>query len=556
MSAVFAEQPLTGNFRRLIGGHLTVAFVALALGGLFGLFQALNYAGISLYQVVNAAIPNPLQVSYYEGLTVHGVLLALVFTTFFICGFLTYVTARSLGMTELSRRVQWASWSVMLVGLVLAAVAILSNTASVLYTFYPPLKASPLFYIGLTLVVAGTWPISGDMAMSLRAWRQGHPGERTPLPAFMSVVTMIMWSIASIGIAAEMVFQLIPWSLGLLPGIDPELNRTLFWFTGHPIVYFWLLPAYVSWYTLVPRQMGGRLFSDPVARFGFLMFLAFSIPVGLHHQLEDPGVSQISKLIEVFFTFLVFFPSLLTAFSLVASFESVGWAHGDRFWFSWVRRTPWGDPSVAAQLLGMILFIFGGFGGLILASYNLNALVHNTVFVVGHFHTTVGSAVTLSFMGIAYWLVPYLAGRPLASRRMAQVQVWLWFAGMVIFSFTLHYLGLQGLPRRTDVSTMPATPSNWSSLFPLVALGGTILAISGVLFLLNLILTMVATKKAEQDVPQFAGCIHGPGETPGFLDRLSPWFVLTVILILIGYGPVFLQFIVHPGPPIPGKVVW
>ncbi len=556
MDAALPQPVLTRSFRRVVGAHLTVAFIALALGGLFGLFQALNYTGINLYQIVDQAVPQPFQVNYYEGLTVHGVLLALVFTTFFICGFLNYITARALNRSELTPRIQWASWWLMLVGLILAAMAILSNSATVLYTFYPPLKASPFFYIGLTLVVAGTWPITADIVRAWHAWQRDHPGQRTPLPAFMSAVTMLMWSIASIGIAAEMIFQLIPWSLGLLPGVNPELDRTLFWFTGHPIVYFWLLPAYVSWYTIMPRQAGGRLFSDAIARFGFLLFLAYSIPVGLHHQLEDPGISQGAKLVQVFFTFIVFFPSLLTAFSLFASFESVGWAYHDRFWFSWIRRMPWGDPSVAAQLTAMMLFIIGGFGGLILASYNLNALVHNTVFVVGHFHTTVGSAVALSFMGIAYWLVPYLLRRPLASRRMAQFQVWLWFIGMLIFSFTLHDLGIQGLPRRTDISAMPSPLSSWQSLFPLVSIGGILLALSGLLFLLNLLLTILARHQSEQAVPIFADYIHGPDSTPAFLDRLAPWLVLTIIFILIAYGPVFLRFIQAPGLPIPGRVVW
>ena len=73
---------------------------------------------------------------------------------------------------------------------------------------------------------------------------------------------------------------------------DPLLARTLFWFTGHPIVYFWLLPAYISWYMLVPRQAGGKLFSDPMARASFILFLILSAPPGLHHQVTDPGIHE------------------------------------------------------------------------------------------------------------------------------------------------------------------------------------------------------------------------------------------------------------------------
>jgi cytochrome c oxidase subunit 1 len=134
-----------------------------------------------------------------------------------------------------------------------------------MFTFYPPLQAHWAFYVGLTLVVAGTWLVTLNLVWTYRAWRAQHSGERTPLAAFMALVTFAMWSIASLGLAAEMLGLLIPWSLGWQQGTDPLLARTLFWFTGHPLVYFWLLPTYISWYTLIPRQAGGRLFSDPMA---------------------------------------------------------------------------------------------------------------------------------------------------------------------------------------------------------------------------------------------------------------------------------------------------
>lgn len=359
-AAVRTDDGVATALRRVVGAHLAVALAALAVGGLFGCFQALNYSGISAYQAIG--------VNYYQGLTLHGVLLALVFTTFFICGFLVYITARSLSDSRLNLRLEWGCWWLMLVGLIMTAVTILTDNASVLYTFYPPLKAAWGFYVGLTLVVVGTWPITYDLWVAYRRWQRNHPGERTPLPAFMAVVTMLMWVIASLGIAAEMLFQLIPWSFGLLGGVDPLVSRTLFWYTGHAIVYFWLLPAYISWYTIMPRQAGGKLFSDAMARFPFLLFLAYSIPVGVHHQFEDAGILEGVKMVQAFFTFIVFFPSLLTAFARAASLESVTWLRGERGWFTWIRRVPWGDPSLASQLLGMLLFVFGGIGGLINAS--------------------------------------------------------------------------------------------------------------------------------------------------------------------------------------------
>ena len=100
---------------------------------------------------------------------------------------------------------------------------------------------------------------------------------------------MAMWQIATLGVAVEILSMLLPWSLRLIDATDPQLARTYFWFTGHPLVYFWLLPAYISWYGMLPKQAGGKLFSDSLARLAFWLFLIVSVPVGLHHQFVDPG---------------------------------------------------------------------------------------------------------------------------------------------------------------------------------------------------------------------------------------------------------------------------
>jgi cytochrome c oxidase subunit 1 len=394
---------------RLTGAYIVVGLVALALGILMGLLQALEHAGINLY-------PLPLVQTYYQGLTLHGVLNVLVWTTFFICGFLTFATVQTLTRPLYSLRFGWFTFGLMLVGLLLAAWPLLTNDATVMFTFYPPLKAHPAYYIGLTLVVVGTWLVLANLILTYRRWRAENPGVRTPLTTFMSLITLTMWTIATFGVAAEMLFLLIPWSLGMVGGTDPLLARTLFWFTGHPIVYFWLLPAYVSWYAMVPKQAGGKLFSDPMARVAFILFLILSIPVGFHHQYTDPGIGEGWKFIHALFTFGVFFPSLLTFFNVVASLELGGRARGGTGWLMWIRNLPWQAPSFTSQVLAMILFAFGGIGGLVNASYNVNLVVHNTAWVPGHLHLTVGTAVTLTFIGILYWLVPYLTGKALYGR--------------------------------------------------------------------------------------------------------------------------------------------
>jgi cytochrome c oxidase subunit 1 len=532
---------LTREEKRFVGQHIAVAVAALAIGSLFGPLQAFEYAGVDLYKYIEPAFK-----SYYQGLTLHGVLNALIWTTFFITGFLTLTTIyglkRPLRYPGLNRFGFWT----MVAGLAMAAFPILADQATVLYTFYPPLEASWAFYAGLVLVVVGSWIEGWGFFLTWRAWRRDQPATRTPLLAFGGLLTMAMWQIATLGVAAEILTMLLPWALGWIDGTDPELARTYFWFTGHPLVYFWLLPAYVSWYAMLPKQVGGKLFSDSLARLAFWLFLLLSVPVGFHHQFVDPGISVGWKWVHTMLTYGVFFPSMITAFTVIASLEHGARIRGGRGWLAWIGKLPWSDPSVSAQLLAGLLFMFGGIGGLINASFSVNQVVHNTAWISGHFHLTVATAVTLSFMGIAYWLVPYITGNELWNRRWAAVQTWLWFVGMAIFSTAMHTLGLLGAPRRTKLGEAPYVADEWTGHMLRVGIGGAILLVSAVLFILIMVRTAFSKRPtpARIEVPQ-AESMLDPQLSPGWLDRWVPWLVATGLLILIAYGPQLWHQIVN-----------
>ncbi|MBT8198858.1 MAG: cbb3-type cytochrome c oxidase subunit I, partial [Acidimicrobiia bacterium] len=143
---------LTPQEKRFVGWHLFVAIVALAVGSVFGPLQAFQYSGLDLYEYLD-----PIFKSYYQGLTIHGVLNALVWTTFFIVGFAVVTTVFGLKRALTYPKLNWIGFWVMVGGLVMTAVPLLLDEATVLYTFYPPLEASWAFYLGLTLVVVGSW---------------------------------------------------------------------------------------------------------------------------------------------------------------------------------------------------------------------------------------------------------------------------------------------------------------------------------------------------------------------------------------------------------------
>ena len=552
------------NLKKVTQYYIVTAFLALFIGVMIGPLQALNYGGVDLY---NLPILRNLIQSYYQGLTLHGVLNALVFTQFFISGWMLYLPARELGV-GLNMKFAWFTYWMMTAGLLTAAVPLLMNDATVLYTFYPPLEGSPVFYIGAAVMVAASLLVVAQVVGMWLRWKRENPGRVTPIVSFMSVATWLMWFLASLGLVVEALALLIPWSLGLTSGVDPLLARTLFWWTGHPIVYFWVLPAYISWYAFLPRQAGGRMISEPLTRLAFVMFLVFSVPVGLHHQYADPNVNNTWKTIHMFLTFLVAVPSLLTAFSVGASLEDAARHRGGSGLVGWIRHLNWRDAGMTAQVLALVSFIFGGAGGILNASLAFSPVVHNTAWIPGHFHITVGTATTLSFMGIALWFVPHLTGKRLASPKLALTSVWLWFWGMMLFALGMHWQGLAGVPRRAHVSAtaQPAVYDAMHIALPklFTAVSGMILFAAGVAFFWVLFRTLLsprvedgeATPVPYSPVLSSAGTDLATAST--IVKRTEPLLAITLfalVLVLIVYLPVIGPMIANY-QAVPGQRLW
>lgn len=545
--AASPQGPYAGE-DRLARANLYTAYIALFLGGLFGVLQGLARA---------PSFSLSLPLSYYQVLTVHGVLLALVFTTFFIIGLVVFGVTRVLARPLAHLGLAWAGYGIMLIGSVTTATSILMGRATVLYTFYAPLQAHPAFYLGATLLVVGSWVMAVEVFATYRSWRADNPQTRVHLIIHGILSTLILWLIASAGVAVLMLFQLIPWSLGLVGRIDALLARDLFWYFGHPLVYFWLLPVYIIWYAFMPRLAGGRLFSDPLGRLAFVFLLVFSTPVGFHHQFMDPGIATGWKYLHTVTTFAVTVPSLITAFTLAASLELAGRARGGRGLFGWIGKLPWGDAAFVPLALSMIFFAFGGFSGLVNASYNLNAVIHNTAWVVGHFHLTVGTAAALTFMGTSYWLLPVLTRKPLWGRGLALAQAYLWFLGMVLFSGSMHLAGLLGSPRRTsDVTYGGSTAAaSWLPHINLAAVGGVLLFVSILLFSLVVIMTLLSRRREEGVIP-LAEALSGPEDAPRFLDRWGLWIATAIFLVLVSYAAPTLELALSGAAGSPGFVTW
>ncbi len=526
--------------------HIWVALITFVLASFMGFYQVLERAELIPALTSDAG--------YYTSVTSHGVIMAYVFTTFFIVGIGYYMACTSLNAPVWNRPLAWLGFLMMLVGTTMAALAMFTGNASVLYTFYPPLTAHWAFYIGTALLLIGSLAWVLIMVVMSVQWKRSHPGQALPLAMFGITANAVLWFFTMLGVAAEVVFQLIPLALGWVETVDAGLARTLFAWTLHPIVYFWLIPAYIAMYTFMPKVAGGRLISDEMARVAFIMLLVFGLPIGFHHLYMDPQQAAGWKLFHGFGTFLVAVPTLITGFTVIASMEIAGRLRGGKGLFGWIAALPWREPMVLAGGLALLMLTLGGFGGVVNASYALNVVVHNTMWVPAHFHLIFAGTTVIMYFAIAYYLWPSMTGKILYSIPMARQQLWLWFLGIVLVTVPWHILGLLGQPRRTaQLPYDDQFTASWGIYELIMVIGAAVMAYSAVLFAYNLLKSHGARQPvaASREVG-YAEAVHPPLALPKPLNGFALWSWIIVVYMIVSFGYPILQFFVlqthDPGP--------
>lgn len=515
--------------KKLVLAHFWVAFVAFLGAILLGEWQM--FVRSPLAQWVN----NPEH--YYRSVTAHGTVMAYVLPTLVAMGFGYAITELALKKPLIGLKWAWAGFALVLLGTLMASVPMALGKASVLYTFYPPMIGSPFYYLGIVLVVVGSWIWVALMSINLRAWKKATPGATVPLAMFGNVAGAYLWAWTSVGAALEVLVLILPASLGLTDVINAGLARVLFSWTLHAIVYFWLMPAYIAFYTLVPRAIGGRLYSDTMGRVAFVLFLVFSMPIGIHHLFADPQVGAGFKFVHAAMTAMVSVPTLLTVFTIVASVEIAGRLRGGKGLFGWVKALPWDNPMMLAVTFSFIMLGFGGAGGIINMSYQLNETVHNTQWVTGHFHLIFAGAIVIMYFMLAYELWPQLTHCAPLPARLIRTQLWLWFVGMMVLSMPWHLVGLLGMPRRMayyDYTHPDLQPQAWTVVAS--TFGGLLLVISA--FLLVYILASAHRRKATTPVPAFtfSRSTHPDGATPAALNGFGLWVAMMIGLTVVNYG--------------------
>jgi len=533
---------ISKTYKTVILTGLLMPMTLFILGCYNGVMQTIYRAGV----IHKASVAG---INYYQGLTMHGVINAIVLTTFFAVVF-GHVTVAWYLKREPPKLTYQISMVLMVIGTLMDTVAMVTGKAQALYTFYAPLKDSPFFYIGTALLIIGSWIAFFGWIKIWYDWKGENPDKKMPLAILGTFVNFSIWLICTLPVAYETLIILTPWSLGWTDSINVPLTRMLFWMFGHPLVYFWLLPAYVAYYTILPNVVGGKLYSGNAARLAFLLFLILSMPVGVHHQFSEPVFTPGTKLWASLLTYAVAIPSFMTAFTVGASLEYAAKKRGAKGVFSWMWKLPYFEVDkylFGYFICGLILFIFGGLTGIVNASYTLNQLVHNTDWLPGHFHMTVAGPVILVILGMSLYMYSSVSGKELKFKTFAVMVPYVWLVGVALLSHGLMSGGLMGEPRRTNLGlsyTNPESPLFNPHFVPTTSttlVGGIIMGVAAIIYFTVFFATAMSKRINEPQIilPESEE-LYEEKDIP-ILLTMKPWLILSIVLVMTTYVPALIN---------------
>ena len=491
----------TNDHKRIGRRFVVTALVFFAIGGLL--------AAVMRAQL---AFPDSHLVGpdlYNQLFTMHGTTMMFIFAVPVMQGLALYFVPLMVGTrnTAFPRMSACAYWLYLLGGLSLYVGFALNTGADAGWFAYVPL-AGPQYGVGkrsdvwnnlVNLTEAMGLMVAVDIATVILKMRApGMSLRRMPLFVWASLVTsvMIIFSMPSVMLAANLVqFDRTFGTHFFNPaeGGDVLLWQHLFWFFGHPEVYFIFIPALGFVSTIIPVFARRPMFGHDAVVLSLIAtgFLAFGLWV--HHMFA----TNLPELGKSFFTAMSFMIAIPTAVQL----------------FCWIATLWTGRLNMRVPLLFVLGFFFilliGGLSGIMVGSVPLDLQLHDTYFVVAHLHYVLLGGAVFPLFGVLYYWFPKMAGRML-DERLGRWQFWLFFAGFNVAFFPMHVLGLQGMPRRMYTY---GAETGWGPLNLVATIGAGIIAISVLLFLVNVVLSLLRGELAAAD-PWGAGTLEWSTRSP------------------------------------------
>ncbi|MEH6468144.1 MAG: cbb3-type cytochrome c oxidase subunit I [Porticoccus sp.] len=427
----------------LIKLNAVAAVVFLLVGGILGLG-----VGLTRWPEVHLLGPD----TFYQVLTGHGINVLIFWIIFFEMAVLHFASSTLLGCRIAMPKVGMAAFLLMVLGALLNnyAVMVVGNS-SVMMTSYVPMPADTLFYVGLILFAVGALINCFIFLGTLVIAKDDKTYEGSiPLVTFGALTACII-AIFTIASGAVILIPTLLWNLGFVSNIDAGLYRLIWWAFGHSSQQVNVAAQVSIWYLIAAVLFGAKPLSEKVSRFAFLLYIAVLQLASAHHLLVDPGLSSEWKIFNTSYAmYLAVMASMVHGLTVPGSIEHAQRARGlSAGLFEWLRKAPWGNPVFSGMFLSLVGFgVLGGITGVVMGTEQINLLIHNTLYVPGHFHATVVIGTTMTFMAITFWLVPILFRRQLIMKKLACLQPWIFGLGMTGVSLFMMGAGTLGVPRR------------------------------------------------------------------------------------------------------------
>jgi cytochrome c oxidase subunit 1 len=389
--------------------------------------------------------------------------------------------------------------------------SVLRGDSSVMFTSYAPMGAHPTFYLGLILFAVGAligcFVFFGTLVVA-RAERTYHGS--VPLVTFGAITAAII-AVFTIAAGAIILIPTFLWSLGLIEHIDSLMYRTVWWAFGHSSQQINVSAHVAVWYAGAAVVFGAKPMSEKVSRTAFLLYILFLQLASAHHLLADPGLTSNWKIFNTSYAmYLAVLASMVHGLTVPGSIEVAQRQKGyNSGLFEWLRKAPWGNAPFVAVFLSLIVFGFlGGISGVMMGTEQLNLIIHNTLYVPGHFHATVATGTTLAFMGLTYFLIPVVFRRKVAFGNLATWQAYIFGLGMAGVSLFMMGAGTLGAPRRHwDISFAGNAfayefPGTAWLMIALMAICGLAALVGGALYLLITVYSVFLGERIQ--TPGFA----------------------------------------------------
>src|SRR3990167_1826137 len=422
--------------------NAVVAVVALLVGGLGAILVLLTrWQAIHLLDASN----------FYMILTAHGIDMLIFWIIFFEIAVLYFCSSTLLRSRLATPKIGWVAFALMLTGAVMNNASVFSGQSSVMMTSYVPMMANSWFYLGLILFAVGAligcFIFFGTLVVAKK--EKTYEGS-IPLVVFGAMTAAI---IAVFTIASGAVILIPTWllSLGVISHVDPLMYRTIWWAFGHSSQQINVAAHISIWYAIAAIAFGAKPMSERVSRGAFLLYILFMQLASAHHLLADPGLSTEWKVVNTsYFMYFAVLASMIHGLTIPGAIEVAQRKKGfTKGLFEWLRKAPWGNPVFSGMFISLIGFGFlGGISGVMMGTEQLNMIIHNTIYVPGHFHATVVVGTTLTFMALTYYLIPVLFRREMILPKLAQWQPYLFGFSMYFFCLVMMGAGTLGVSRR------------------------------------------------------------------------------------------------------------